>query len=314
MRRIINKIKHAVGVGKWYVLSTINSLYYIVTPSNRKIIVNGYFNKILFHVTQNNFGDDINFYLLSKLSGRKVFSATNLLISDMDNIVFIGSILQKYVSTKSIVWGAGVIKDDFKLPEKPKEVRAVRGPKTRQWLLNHGVNCPPIYCDPALLLPLFYSPKIRRRYKYGIIPHYIDWNNPNVRILKGILGRNACLIDMKHYGSVKKLIDRLNECEYIISSSLHGLILSDAYRIPNIWVEFSNNVAGDGFKFHDYCMSINRSIVAPMKINELIDENVVLEKLSQYVTPTICVLPLLKSSPFPISDEIINKAFDYYGQ
>jgi pyruvyltransferase len=47
-------------------------------------------------------------------------------------------------------------------------------------------------------------------------------------------------------------INELASCDYILSSSLHGLILSDAYGIPNKWISISNNLSGREFKFKDY--------------------------------------------------------------
>ena len=40
----------------------------------------------------------------------------------------------------------------------------------------------------------------------------------------------------------------------IVSSSLHGLICSDAYNIPNLWLDEYKLIEGD-FKFKDYFVS-----------------------------------------------------------
>ena len=50
------------------------------------------------------------------------------------------------------------------------------------------------------------------------------------------------------------------EVENVISSSLHGLIIADAYGIPNARVNISNKLIGGDFKFKDYCMSVGREI------------------------------------------------------
>ena len=60
-------------------------------------------------------------------------------------------------------------------------------------------------------------------------------------------------------------VDELCACEYVISSSLHGLILAEAYHIPTLWATFSDNINGGTFKYMDYYKSIN-TITPPMLI------------------------------------------------
>lgn len=62
-------------------------------------------------------------------------------------------------------------------------------------------------------------------------------------------------------------IDEVCECETILSSSLHGCIVADAYNIPNLWTKFTDYRAEDnGFKFRDYYLSTNRIINNPISI------------------------------------------------
>ncbi|MDD6490509.1 MAG: polysaccharide pyruvyl transferase family protein, partial [Clostridia bacterium] len=48
------------------------------------------------------------------------------------------------------------------------------------------------------------------------------------------------------------VIEEIASCEFIYSSSLHGLILADGFRIPNMRVYFSSAPRGGTFKFDDY--------------------------------------------------------------
>ena len=121
-----------------------------------------------------------------------------------------------------------------------------------------------------LYTKLFHKPQTKKKYKYGIIPHYIDqktpWlkqfsKNPDVKIIDIITPAEE-----KH---INRFIDEVNECEIILSSSLHGIILGDSLGIPSYWIELSNKVIGKGFKFADYFASVKRPIVPPIIPNEL---------------------------------------------
>lgn len=140
----------------------------------------------------------------------------------------------------------------------------------------------------------------------------MDWDLDNVKNLTKLLDGNYTLINMANYPSVETLIDILNECEFIISSSLHGIILSDAYRIPNIWVEFSDKVAGDGFKFQDYFHSVNRRVDKPLHI----DSNIAIEDIQtgflKYNSPQIDIVPLLENAPINVNQELLKTAKYYY--
>lgn len=307
-----NKIKYLFKRIGLYVLNIINTGVYLLYPAHKKLVVNGFFNSILGNTSKNNFGDDLNFYILSAISGRKIFSAPNLIIR-RKNILFIGSILQKYITRESVVWGAGVIADNFSVKTKPVIIKAVRGPLTRKWLKENNIDCPEVYADPALLLPVLYKPKVEKKYKYGIIPHYVDWDSNSVKVLcEQLDNSDIIVINMKQYQTIEILIDEINQCENIISSSLHGIIISDSYGIPNIWAEFSDKVYGNGFKFKDYLLSVNRKDDSPLRINADITNQEIALRLSNYNRPKINIIPFLKNSPIAISNSLIEEAEQYY--
>jgi exopolysaccharide biosynthesis predicted pyruvyltransferase EpsI len=62
---------------------------------------------------------------------------------------------------------------------------------------------------------------------------------------------------------IEPVTDLFLQCEKIISTSLHGLIVSHAYRIPAVWVQFSDKLFGDGIKFQDYFESVKMETYIP---------------------------------------------------
>jgi len=117
-------------------------------------------------------------------------------------------------------------------------------------LIDCGGECPEIYGDPALLLPLFCKPK-EKEYKIGIVPHYKDYKQVSANYKKykiiNVVNKNPL-----------NVAKEISSCEYIISSSLHGIIAAHAYGIPAARVTFSK-IYGDGSKFEDYCASVDVS-------------------------------------------------------
>jgi pyruvyltransferase len=47
-------------------------------------------------------------------------------------------------------------------------------------------------------------------------------------------------------------VREITSCEFILSSSLHGLVVADSYGIPNQWVEPAAEDIHNTFKFYDY--------------------------------------------------------------
>ena len=237
---------------KWIKVKTFSHSDYLV-KSNKSI-------KLFWWNNRFNFGDAINYELALNLSKKEV----EWVPSNYSNEYYmaIGSILHR-ANSKTLVWGRGLISEDSYPIEKPKEIFAVRGPLTRKRLLNLEIKCPNIYGDPALLLPFYFNPKIDKEYELGIIPHYIDKKH---EFFKNTFNDNINIIDIEQKNPYK-FIEEILKCKKVVSSSLHGLIIGDAYDIPSIQVSFSNKITGGNFKFNDYFLSINRDIMDPIIIS-----------------------------------------------
>ena len=267
------------------------------------IIINAYANMQWGKLHHLNWGDDLNYYFIQSITKKKIIIYSNQLISRFfykKNHLCIGSTISWLTNAKTIIWGSGIISGETKLICEPKTVLAVRGPLTRNYLIKRGIKCPEVYGDPALLLPYHYRPNVNVKYKLGIIPHYIDRDNKYIKMLTSKYNSNIKIIDIVNYLNWYDIIDEICECEFIMSSSLHGLIVSDAYNIPNCWVEFSKKISGGRFKYDDYYLSVDKPVVSPYIIDKEIDISLVFTLKKRWQPPKIDINNLINSCPFKI--------------
>jgi pyruvyltransferase len=185
-----------------------------------------------------NFGD-----LISPVILAAIFDVEPVWVSKKyrPKVLGAGSILAA-AKAGDVVWGSGLLAPE---PFNGRGVRflAVRGPRTRS--LIEG-DVPERYGDPGILIPTVYQPsRPERRYDVGLVPHYRDTDlmtsdDPSVRV-----------IHVKD-PDWRATVDQINQCDVIISSSLHGLIVAEAYGIPAVWVQPTDRLRGGRFKFLDY--------------------------------------------------------------
>ena len=238
------------------------------------IIVNGYVDDHTWKgIRHRNWGDDLNYYFLKELTGRPIVFYHNFKLAKLlhlNNYLCIGTLLDavNYSNANTIVWGSGVSGQERTFIH-PERIKAVRGFKTKEFCDRYKVECPNVYGDPALLLPLIYKPSVKKRYRLGIIPHVIDQKHPVISELKEKYSNNVLIIDLANYRKWTDVIDQICSCERILSSSLHGLIVSDTYQVPNCWIELTGNISGGYYKFYDYASSVDRKFVSPIIINSV---------------------------------------------
>lgn len=177
--------------------------------------------------------------------------------------VTVGSIMTGLiVPDVATVWGSGILdyRRDF---AKPHEVRAVRGPLSRQRCIDQGYTCPEVYGDPGLLLSDIYSERdAAAAVDIGIVPHFQDIGTATARF--GYRD-DVKIIDVRR--PVGAVVSDILGCRLILSSSMHGLIVAHAFGRRALHVEFDCAIPGDGTKFHDYYMALGfESAPAPIQI------------------------------------------------
>lgn len=202
-----------------------------------------------------NIGDSMNPWLIQSIRNGKEISYSNPMNASGPHLFAIGSILE-YANENCDVWGSGYISSVKRVKARPQSILAVRGKLTRNLLTSQGINCPEIYGDPALLTPNFckkkYVPEVG---KIGILPHYVD---KSFVLNSSLLSAdNVELIDVET-DNIDDFTNSLLSCEIVVSSSLHGLIIAEAYGVPVVWMRCSDKVVGGVFKFLDYFSATNR--------------------------------------------------------
>jgi len=236
-------------------------------------------NKIRYNrCGEKNFGDVLNDYILI----RNNYSIQ--INKSVNHLLMIGSIIE-YCNNNSIICGSGIINSKSIFPN-PYLVLFVRGPLTRKRFMELGYYCPENYGDVGLLLSCIYKPNvITKKYKIGIIPHHIDYNEM-ISFMDNInCNFDYTIIDFRtNIDDIEKVIDHINECEYIISSSLHGIITAHSYGIKTIWISSFKKLYGDNIKFLDYYASIDIHDIKPALLdNDLIDD--IDSKINMYCNP-----------------------------
>jgi len=251
-----------------------------------------------------NFGDYITPYMMKKICNITVKKPINPLKTKQVVLLSTGSIM-RLCRNSTIVWGSGIRDKNQNI--KKGMIRSVRGPLTRKRLISIGCECPPIYGDPALLLPKIYKPKVVKKYKLGIVPHFTQYT----KVSKMYSNSDATVIDLRT-DDVENIVDKMLECEKIVSSSLHGIVVANAYSIPVRWIKFDNSIKGDDTKYYDHYHSIGRDKEIP--INAMDYKKISVEHLYNCTVSydiKINLDKLTEASFFDFDDGTIKKYIRY---
>ena len=203
-----------------------------------------------YYDLEQNWGDTVNPYIFKKITGVNVISSNSMFnFLKKPEILGIGSIIVGDLSNY-IIWGSGVISEKTTLLTKPKEVLALRGFNTLKKIREVGGDCD-VFGDPVLLFPeIFSAENSVKKYKYGIVPHFKDKSSIGIQKIHDLQNPEIKIIDIQ--SGIEDFVNDILSCENILSSSLHGLILAEAYGIPTCRLVFSEKLLGGDFKFYDY--------------------------------------------------------------
>lgn len=214
---------------------------------------------------RSNFGDQIGPWLVQEIAGKRII---NTRYSTQDHgrmLATVGSVIQMLptsATTAADIWGTGIMRDpsseELEGLKKLTDVavHAVRGKLTRNVLIEQlGWDVPEVYGDPALLCPRFFTPEIdpSPRANVAFVPHFkhIEYHFANAAEFQNSLGDRAHVVDV--HADLRDVITQIASSKVCVSSSLHGIIIAQAYGVPWVWLYTPDkNIGGGRFKFDDF--------------------------------------------------------------
>jgi pyruvyltransferase len=183
-----------------------------------------------------NFGDAICPWILEKMTKQEIVRS-----EDEGSLASIGSILMYGYSSPKVIWGSGAISDYHSSPMLSRhKILAVRGPKSRDRLLEEGFACPEVYGDPSLLLPYLVDGDVEKEYEVSYLPHWVD-----LQLLRSnkTISENYNIIDIR--SGIDNVLTEIRKSKRVISSSLHGIIVPEAFGIPSYFTRISTRVTDE---------------------------------------------------------------------
>ena len=230
----------------------------------------------------NNAGDLLNEYIINKIFGLEVVYENRYKAS----LSAIGSGLSKYEKARDIkerlkqliypkktiyIWGTGFltypVEQNISFYSDKLFSCAVRGELTKKRvedIIKKKLDIPT--CDGGILTSELFKSPPQKKYTMGIIPHYKEQGEKIFKEL-GQYYDNSIVINLRD--DPMTVFEQIASCENVVSSSLHGLIIADSFRIPNLHIKVTNNMLGDGYKYADYysCYGLPDNYYTPSSVN-----------------------------------------------
>lgn len=197
-----------------------------------------------------NFGDCLTPIILKFYGLTPVFVPTQR----KANVVLAGSILQWIPEDfDGYIIGTGGDNNTYNFPNAT--ICAVRGELTKKNLPNHQTRLVKLG-DPGLLMSLVYAKRVEKKYELGVVPHFVDRNEEFINKWKKQFEGRVHFINVLR--EPKTVIEEIKQCRCIVSSSLHGLIIADAFHIPNVRIVNRRTMPTPfyDYKFDDYYTSL----------------------------------------------------------
>lgn len=177
-------------------------------------------------------------------------------------IAAVGSIIEHLPDgfTGKIV-GSGKLHSESLLPVGRGRILALRGPLTAR-----GVRGDFCLGDLGLLANELVRIETKT-HKLCLVPH---WSDQKLATREEFLRFDPVVVDPT--GDPLDAIRMIGESEKVVTSSLHGMIVADAFHIPRR-LEFAPRLAAEGavFKFKDHCGTVRPG--QPFELAKTVEAN-----------------------------------------
>jgi pyruvyltransferase len=204
-----------------------------------------------------NLGDALSPVIVSALSGLPIVHRH--FDSRAERFACVGTIGQQFKNGVIHFWGTGV--DGLKNPVAPHlrpyqfpsnttfQVHALRGPVSASIFEREGVEVPKIYGDPVWFLPSIIQPSQEKSYELGVVVHLTELAertttaSTHERLLRYRIppefANSVRIINTlikPTFQAIERKVQEITACKRILSTSLHGLVIAEAYNIPCLYL------------------------------------------------------------------------------
>lgn len=235
-----------------------------------------------------NFGDELSRTIVTLMLARRGATLQDYVPFDK-NLLAIGSVLH-LADDNSTVWGTGV---HGAVPQtehryRSLDVRACRGPITQEFLKSKGIHAPSVFGDPGILIARLTSGRfdLAVTHKCGFVPNLHDMEYIRGHELESKYPDVKFIDPMRSWDQV---VADVVQCEVVLASSLHGLVVADAYGRDAHYVRLTDHEPT--LKYEDYYRGTGRSLNVFGSIEEARAER--------------------RSAPPSIDYEALEKSFPY---
>lgn len=203
-----------------------------------------------------NLGDALSAIVVQAISGRRLRHIH--FDEPRERLVAVGTIGQWQRRGKVHLWGTGVdpfrnaisspIAQYLRPPNTEFYVHAVRGPLSAAALRSAGIDVPAVFGDPVMLMPRIFAKQPSCTAELGVVVHISELENHSATaaVRRDYIRYNipAALADSiriintytsPSLASLRRKVAEITSCRRVLSTSLHGLVIAEAYGIPCAW-------------------------------------------------------------------------------